>query len=195
MFKEQQLIYVLGEVIKQIPPLAIAGGVWAIYFYIRGRTFEKRLSLSVTAKSEPLGENRIVFVEVQLTNHGKGKLEARRVRPGDYVYKDEIEQLKYGCSLQIKRVKGNAADERFIDWYKTDALETIPNIPPEIDLLDDYRVPDEQWRTRFWLEPGDAVHLSAPLILSPSHYLLKVSFYGTNATKDFWSRLFYVRAT
>jgi hypothetical protein len=45
----------------------------------------------------------------------------------------------------------------------------------------------------FWLEPGDAVHLSAPFILSPSHYPL--NFYGTNAAKDFWSQLVYVRAT
>ena len=182
------------DVIKQIPPLAIGGGLWGLYCYVRGRTFQKKLSLNVTAKSEPLGETRFVFIEVQLTNHGKSKLEARRVRLGDYVYKDEIEQLKYSCSLQIKRVKANAlADEKFIDWYKTDALEPIPKIPTEIDLLDDYRVPAEQWQTRFWLEPGDTTHLSAPLILSAGHYLLKVSFYGTSAAKDFWSRLLYVR--
>jgi hypothetical protein len=183
------------EVIKQIPPLAIAGGLWGLYFYVRGRTFQKKLSLKVTAKSEPLGGNRFVFVEVELTNLGKGKLEARRVRPDDYVYKDEIEQLKYSCSLQIKRVKANAlTDETFIDWYKTEALEPVPNIPTEIDLLDDYRVPAEEWQTRFWLEPGDTAHLSAPLILSAGQYLLKVSFYGTNAAKDFWSRLLFVNA-
>jgi len=164
-----------------------------LYNYFRGRTYEKRLLLEVKTCSKALDGKRVLFVEVILTNAGKGKLGAKPVGPDDYVYKDADEQLKYSCSLQVKRINTNKLKgETFLDWYKCSALEPVPGIPSEINLLDDYIVPDEDNKIIFWLEPGDIAHLPAPLVLQLGHYLLKVSFYGPKSKKEFWIRLVYV---
>lgn len=186
---------VFVELFKNVSALAvIAGGLWAIYHYVRGRTYEKRLLLDIKTSSSVMDKKRVLFVEVQLTNPGKGILQAKRVGPKDYVYKDEAEQLKYSCSLQVKRLDpGKLAGEAHLDWYKCPALEPVPDIPAEINLLDEYIVPAENSEIVFWMEPGEIAHLPAALVLQPGHYLLKVSFYGTNPYKDFWSRLIYVR--
>ncbi len=185
----------LVGIFKNISPYAvIAGGLWVLYNYWRGRTFEKKLLLDVRTSSKALPDMRILFVEVQLTNAGKGKLGAKRVAPNDYVYKDAFEQLKYSCSLQIRRINiTKLVGETYLDWYKCAALESVPDIPTEINLLDDYVVPDKNNEIVFWMEPGDIVQLPAPLVLQAGHYLLKVSFYGTNPDKDFWSRLVYTQ--
>jgi hypothetical protein len=184
----------LVETFKNLSAVAIiVAGLWTLYNHIRSRTFQRRLLIDIKTSSKTLHKMQILFVEVELTNSGKGKLAAKRVGPEDYVYKDAEEQLKYSCSLQIKRVNAEKlSDETFLDWYKCSALEFVSNIPAEINLLDDYVVPAENNEIVFWLEPGDVAHLSAPLILKPGHYLLKVSFYGENPDEDFWSRLAYV---
>jgi len=178
---------------ESLPLAVVLAALWHLYIFIRGRTFEKRLLLDICTSSEELGETRLLFVEVKLTNNGKGKLGAKRVRPGECVYTDEFEKLKYSCSLQIKRV--NASDlkgETLLDWYNSAELRWVPDVPREINLLDEYLVPNEGNRTDFWLEPGDIAHLPASLVLLPGHYLLKVSFYGTRLKKDFWSRQVHV---
>ncbi len=183
----------LIEIFKNISVAVIGGGLWFLYDHIRSRTFEKKLLLEIKTFSEPLDGKRVLFVDVELTNKGKGKLKARQVGPTDYVYKDEHEQLKYSCSLQIKRVKTkNFDNETYLDWYKSPELESVPGIPAEINLLDDYIVSKKNNEIEFWMEPGDIVQLSAPLVLQAGHYLLKVSFFGSDLNEDFWSRLFYV---
>lgn len=180
-------------IVKYISIGGIGAFLFGLYNNWRGRTYEKRLLLDVKTSSKPLDDKRVLFVEVILTNAGKGKLDARRVGPNDYVYKDADEQLKYSCSLQVKRVNTQKlTDETFLDWYKSSALEAVSGIPAEINLLDDYIVPAESNRVIFWLEPGDIAHLPAPLVLQPGHYLLKVSFYGPKFDEDFWTRLVYV---
>jgi hypothetical protein len=173
-----------------VTPLA---GLWVVYHYVRGRTYEKMLLLDIKTSSNVLGEKRVLFVEVQLTNHGKGKLQARPVGPEDYVYTDKDEQLKYSCGLQVKRVAlKKLAGDTYMDWYKCPALEPVPDIPAEMNLLGDYVVPAENDKIEFWLEPGDIANLAAPLVLQPGHHLLKVSFYGITS-EDYWSRETYVR--
>lgn len=186
---------VLVELFKNLSAIAvIAGGLWVLYHYVRGRTYEKRLLLDIKTTSQVLDKKRVLFVEVQLTNAGKGVLKARRVGPEDYVYEDESEQLKYSCSLQIKRLDPKRlAGDTYLDWYECPALEPVPDISAEVNLLGEYIVPAENNEVVFWLEPGDIAHLPAVVILGAGHYLLKVSFYGTNPDKDFWSRLVYVR--
>lgn len=185
----------LIELFKNASAVAvIAGGLWGLYHYVRGRTYEKKLLIDVKTSEDALEKKRVFFVEVQLSNTGKGILKARRIGPDDYVYKDEFEQLKYSCSLQIKRVDPKKiVSDVCLDWYKCPALESVPDIPAEINLLDDYIVPADNNEVVFWLEPGDVAHLPAVLVLDPGHYLLKVSFYGTIPLKDYWSRLAYVR--
>ena len=128
----------------------VLAALWHLYIFVRGRTFEKRLLLDICTSSEELGEARLLFVEVTLTNNGKGKLAARRGRLSDWVYKDEIEQLKYSCSLQIRRVNANKLKgEALLDWYDCRALEQVPDIPSEINLLDEYLVPNKDYATEF----------------------------------------------
>jgi hypothetical protein len=57
--------------------------------------------------------------------------------------------------------------------------------------LDEYILTDKNNVVEFWLEPGETVHLPAPLLLSSGYYLLKVSFYGPRHS-DFWSHIAYV---
>lgn len=183
---------IIEQLFSKVPFVLLGGVIWQLYLHWRGRTFEKRLLIDITSSTKPFDEKRILFVEVQLTNAGRGKLEARRVGPTDYVYHDEDEQLRYSCSLQIKRINGGKiANETLLDWYNCTELEAVPNVPREINLLDDYVVPAEDNKIIFWMEPEDVVHLSASLVLLPGSYLLKVSFYGANPNEDFWSRLVF----
>jgi len=167
------------------------GGLWNLYLHWRSRTFEKRLLIDVHTEITALKNKRIVSVEVALTNAGKGMLKAMSVGPGDYVYQDENERLKSSCGLQIKRIATEklAGECQHLDWFNSPALEEVPGIPDEINLLDDYAVPSDGNKIVFWLEPGDVAHLYAPMILPVGAYLMKVSFYGTNFQEDYWSRL------
>ena len=58
-------------------------------------------------------------------------------------------------------------------------------MPAEINLLDEYLLPNEGNKTAFRMEPGDVVYLPTTLILPPGDYLLKVSFYGNKSDKRF----------
>jgi len=184
-----QVLTLLEELIEKLSIAITGAALWALYLHWRGRTFEKRLLLDISTSSEPFDEKRVLFVEIKLTNSGKAKLQAKPVKRGQWVYKDEIEQLQYSCSLQIRRINPNKVKaETLLDWYNCPALEQIPDVPTEINLLDEYILTNEDNRIEFWLEPGDIAYLPATLILIPGDYLLKVSFYGPDAKNDFWSR-------
>ncbi len=183
------------EIFKNMSAVSvIIAGMWILYNSIRARTFRSKLLIKINTFSEPLEQNKVLFVEVELINQGKCKLVARRVGLADYVYKDKFDQLKYSCSLQVKRVNmKKLTGEAYLDWYNCSALEQVPDLPAEINLLDDNVDPCANNEVVFWMEPGDVVHLSAPLILHTGDYLLKVSFFGINRHDDYWSRLLYVQ--
>jgi len=171
----------------------IVFGGWYLIDYIRGRTFSHRLQIDIKTYTESFESRRLLFIEVSLTNAGKGKLQARPIGHDDYVYKDEYEKIRYACGLQVKRIEPLSINgETFLDWYASPSLSPVPDIPREINLLDDYIVPNDDNKTVFWLEPGDIAQLSAAMIVTPGHYLVKVSFYGKKKD-DYWSRLGYVR--
>jgi hypothetical protein len=162
--------------------------LWELYKFLRGRTFQSRLRIDISSSATPLGKNHLVFVDVQVTNFGKGKIQARPVGDGEWAYKDQFETVAYSGSLQIKQidaasVQGNEA----LDWFKSAAVKEVPGIS-EINLLDEYALTDKNNRIEFWLEPDETVHLGTAVVLSPGHYLLKASFYGTKP-EDFWHHL------
>jgi hypothetical protein len=167
--------------------------VWDFYCHWRSRKFQETLQIDVRTSTETIGEQRLLFIEVQLKNAGNAKLEAMQCKPDEFVYRDDIEQLHHSCSLQIRRLNTDKlTGSTVLDWYRCPALEPVPDIPTEIDLLDEYRVPKNDMITDFWLEPAEIAPLSASVMLTPGLYLLKTSFYGRNIKKDFWSRTSYV---
>jgi hypothetical protein len=180
---------------KNISAIAVvAGGAWALFNFIRGRTFSSRLQIDIKSNSESFESKRLLFIDVTLTNTGKGKLQARPIEPNDCVYKGEHEEIRYACGLQIRRIEPiDISGETYLDWYNSSSLSPIQDIPGEINLLDDYLVPSDNNKTVFWLEPGDVAQLSAAMVVMPAHYLVKVSFYGIDADEDYWSRLVYAR--
>jgi hypothetical protein len=173
-----------------VPAVAIT--LWEFYKFLRGRSFQNTLIIDVTTSSQPSGERSVVFVDVQLKNLGKGRIKAKRIGDGEYAYKDEIEQLKHSCGLQVRKINtASVTTDAHLDWFQSSALERVEGIPDEINLLDEYILTDKNNVVEFWLEPGETVHLPAPLLLSSGHYLLKVSFYGPRHS-DFWSYIAYV---
>jgi hypothetical protein len=95
---------IISELLKSASMAAVGAAVWGRYVHWRSRTFQKKLLIEAAATTRMIGERRLVFIEIQLTNAGRGKLEARRVGPAEYVYWDEFESLNYSCSLQLRRV-------------------------------------------------------------------------------------------
>ena len=183
-----------GNFFEGVSVTIILGALWKLYIHKRGRIFERKLLIDVEPSFKSLNEYRLLSVDVRLTNAGGVKLEAKNVGEDDVVYEDAFERLKYACSLQVKRLNPQKLkEERSVGWYDSDALEPVPNLPAEINLLDEYLLPNEGNKTAFWMEPGDVVYLPTTLVLRPADYLLKVSFYGTNPIKDFWSRQTHVR--
>jgi hypothetical protein len=181
------------EIAKLLGASISGGFLWSFYLHRKGRIFQRKLKIDVKTSSHVVNTLHILVVEVQLTNTGNVKLAARRVGPNDYVYKDEQEQLRFSCSLQVRRVDPKKITrESYLDWFKCDSLGPVPHIPAEINLLDEYVVPVENDKIVFWLEPGDVVDLTTPLALDKGHYLLKISFYGEVEKNDFWSRLIHV---
>ena len=140
-----------------------------------------------------MNEKWIVSVEVVLKNNGKGKIQAWSGGDGKLAYKDALEELKRPCSLQLKRISSTVEqDNQYLNWYNSASLVSVPDIPSEINLLDDYVMTDDHNRVEFWLESGDTVHLPATLILNPGNYLGKISFYGRKPKKDFWTRFVFL---
>jgi hypothetical protein len=138
-----------------------------------------------------LRERRLLFIDIQLTNIGRGWIQAKTVGTGTHADKDEFEIVKYSGSLQIKQIRAESIKgDESLDWFTSPVVQAVPGID-EINLLDEYVRTDRNNEIYFWLEPGESVHLGATVVLSPGHYLLKVTFYGPKFD-EFWHRLKYV---
>jgi hypothetical protein len=183
----------LIEIFKTISFTAMGAAAWALYTHWRGRTFKKKLFIDIKTKVEPTRLNKILDIEVQLKNISKVKLQARPIAFKNRVSRDQKEQIKYSCGLQIKRINTRKiAYPSNLDWYTSPSLEPIPGFPAEINLLDEYIISNESNKIIFWIEPEEVVQLNATVVLEDGHYLLKVGFYGTNPDSDYWSRQNYV---
>jgi hypothetical protein len=186
----------MNEIIKALAWL-IGGGflVKIIEFYF-GRAYRKTLIINIDTTSTGLDNRRMLVVNVQFTNAGKGKIKAKPVktsRADEYAYKNKIETVRYSGSLQIKELEtAGLQGNKYLDWFDDSVSQEVSGIK-EINLLDEYILTDKEGEIDFWLEPGETVHLATPLVLSPGNYLLKVSFYGPKADDDFWHRLIFVR--
>lgn len=108
--------WIIG-VFKNISAIAVVtGGMWVLFNYIRGRTFSSRLQIDIKTNSESFESRRLLFIDVTLTNTGNGKLQARPIGPNDYVYRDEHEEIRYACGLQIRRIESvNISGETYLD--------------------------------------------------------------------------------
>ena len=187
LYTEQMVL----EWLKYIVGPSILVGLWELYKFIRSRTFASRLKIEVGSTATPLGERYLVFVDVQLTNFGRGKIQARPLDASQVAYEDAVETVRYSGSLQVRQIEAGSIDANgYVDWFRSAAVKPLDGVP-EINLLDEYTLPDENDRVEFWLEPDEVVNLGAPIVLSPGHYLLKVSFYGPESD-DFWHKLEHV---
>lgn len=167
----------------------IVGGLWALLRLCKERGWESALEIDLQSIFKTLRAGKIfIFLEVQLTNKGKVKLGAKNIRPSETAYSDEIEKIRYSCSLKLKKLKEPAGDAKYwIDWFNNSNLEDVGD---EINLLSEYEDPVEG--TDFWMEPGEVYKLGAPLMLAPGLYLAKVTFIGSRSDGEFWSRIMVI---
>lgn len=180
----------LDRLLSGISFTAVAGILGKLYLHLRGRVFEKKLSIDVSASVHRAGHRRSVFFEVKLTNAGRVKVQAFAGGPGVYAYQDSSEALRYSCSLQLRRVDSEKLGEAaIIDWYDEVTVKRVDGIEPELNLLDEYLLPLHGNVTAFWLEPGDTAYLTAVVVLPAGFYLAKIAFYGTKLDEDYWHRL------
>src|SRR5262249_51122623 len=82
-------------------------------------------------------------------------------------------------------------DSAYINWFKSNHLQRVTNVPDEINLLDEYEKPSSG-ETDEWLEPGEVRSLGVALTLPPGEYLMKVTFVGNRRDTDFWSRIVHL---
>jgi hypothetical protein len=179
----------------------IVAGIWALWIFVFERTAESALSIDpsvvIVTNAPSLGMRRLVFLDVALANKGKRMIKAMRVTSNAWASpkEDKLEQLRYSCGAEIRRIDASAiTNNKAFDWF-TDAGKalTCPDgTPTEINLLREYELskPPNVGVSDFWMEPGEQYHLGTAFILTPGDYLVKVHFYG-KTEKDFWSRVIF----
>ncbi|MCX7424673.1 MAG: hypothetical protein NTW96_03450, partial [Planctomycetia bacterium] len=122
---------------------AVVGGGWAVYRYWFHRVYETVLAIRVSVSQHPLGAKNLVFLQVTLANKGKRRIVAKRVKADHLAYADKEEKLRYSCSLQVKRVLDTlVAQDTYLDWFRSDKLQPLAEMPSEINLLDLYVEPE-----------------------------------------------------
>lgn len=174
---------------------AAIGGLWALYAFLHRHGYEGNIEIDISTSSFP-GENgkSIVFFDTTIKNTGERTVSAKpkkfvedKVIP---VYQDELETIYHGCNLQIKRLNVSVEEDTVYDWYTPSNFVKIDNMPDEINLLREYEI-SKKGEIEFWLSGNQASHLGTVVVLSPGHYLAKVTFIGTRGWSDYCSRLFY----
>jgi hypothetical protein len=182
----------------------IVAGYWTYHLFIAERHTQAHLALGVgitiSTNSPVLGDKRLVFLDVILTNTGKRKLEAKRVPANQAAYKDQEEVIKYSCGVQVREIQTSLIlTNKSLDWFAdTNYLRCPVGIPEEIDMLGEYELanssdPSIYGIPAFWIEPNEQYHLGTALILSKGDYLLKIHFIGNYSDEDFWSRIVYMQ--
>jgi hypothetical protein len=168
---------------------ALAGGAWAILRLKRERSDEAALDIDVSHTSYPQSDQCFVFFRVVLRNVGKTKIQAKTESSGGFIYDDGVEQLKHGCSLQLKRIKPWAAGtHRRLDWFDSPLLEAVEGLG-EINLLADYEDPKQDNSVDFWMEPSETYDLGTPLMLSGGTYLAKVTVVASGDDGNYWTSI------
>lgn len=182
----------------------ITAGGWAFFTFVIERNLQAHLGLDIkvdiSTNSPALGEKRLVFLDVILTNEGRRKLEAKRVSTDNIAYQDPGETIKYPCGIQVRKIETNLIKtNKSLDWFSDTNLLCCPSgIPDEIDMLGEYELIDPSKASQpgtphFWIEPSEQYHLGTALILPKGDYLVKLHFLGNHTDEDFWSRIVYIQ--
>ncbi|HKA01183.1 MAG TPA: hypothetical protein VKE70_31940 [Candidatus Solibacter sp.] len=178
---------------------AIVGGLWALRRYWVERTEETALEIGLEYSCIPLSNKSdaggtpmyLVSFDILLSNRGKIKIQAK---PGPFgsgvvAFNDGVEKLASSGSLQLKRFEGwEGGTAPWINWFEDPTLQIVPGLG-EVNMLTEYEDPRRQNAIDFWMEPGEACHLGAMVVLKPGVYFAKFTFIGAGGDDEFWSRL------
>ena len=180
----------------------VVAGAWVFYVFVIERNTQAHLALdlrvTISTNSPSFTDRRLVFLDVVLTNVGKRKLEASRAKPA---YQDPAETLDYSCGVEMRKIQTPLTEtNKLLEWFEeTNQLQCPVGIPDEINMLEEYEVPDTPdlatttWTPNFWIEPSEQYHLGTALILPKGDYLARVHFIGTHGKEDYWSRIVFVQ--
>lgn len=153
------------------------------------------MEVNLSATSASYGNDLfLVFLDVTCKNKSIVRLIAsRNERP---VFSDNArldgEVVNYSLDLQLRQVAPGLTKYHTLDWWSNDKeAEQWGPCLVELDLLEDYEVP-ETGLTDFWMEPGEAYHLGACLVVPAGNYLAKVTFVGDGGASEFWRRTFLI---
>lgn len=173
---------------------AIVGGIWASYRFFIQRAYETALEIDLTTTNLPYEGNKfLVLIDTVLKNKGQTRISAKpkKYSKGEAlpIYKDAAETLQHSLGLQIRRVSADIPAYAVLDWFESDKLETLDEMPNEINLLNEYEI-SKNGAIDFWIEPNELYHCAVPLILPRGRYIAKISFLGNRGGFEFWSRIF-----
>jgi hypothetical protein len=167
---------------------SVIGGLWVLLRLIQERLWDSALDINIRSSMVSTETHPLTFLEVKLINRGKVQLRAKVRRTRGLAFEDKAEQIKYTCSLKLKRLRPPiVSTNAWIDWFDDKNFETMQYL--EIDLLNEYGDPNRNDRTDFWMEPGEVYKLGVPLALCSGIYLAKVTFIGERSDSEFWSRI------
>ena len=166
---------------------SIIGGLWVLLRLIQERLWDSALDIDIHSSIVSTEAHPLSFLEVKLINRGKVQLRAKVRRTRGLAFEDKAEQIKYSCSLKLKKLRPRVNADAWINWFDDKNFEDMQFV--EIDLLNEYEDPNRDDRTDFWMEPGEVYKLGVPLALTSGIYLAKVTFIGKRSDSEFWSRL------
>jgi hypothetical protein len=165
----------------------VAGGIWAAYRFGIRREKESALGMDLSHSTVAQGGGGyLLFCDVTITNCGKVRISA--IGEDAPVYSDKLERLTYAADLLLRRLPSDLPRNTPIGWFGDFAGESPRTDDIELNLLEAFESGSEM---DFWMEPGEAYHLSRGAVLAPGLYLALVSFVGSR-TGEFWRRLFLI---
>jgi hypothetical protein len=116
---------------------SIIGGLWVLLRLIQERLWDSALDIVIRSSMIPTEIHPLSFLEVRLTNRGKVQLRAKVRRTRGLAFKNEAEQIKYSCSLQLKKISPRVVNaDAWINWFDDNSFEATQLV--EIDLLNEY---------------------------------------------------------
>jgi hypothetical protein len=162
----------------------IVGGLWALRTYRLHRQAETAVDLQTKVQLYRHGTSMLAFVEVQLGNRGRVRIDASGQKPA---YRDEDETVPCAGHLRIRPVAPGLAPGRGLHWFDG---STSAEADIEDDFLSSY---ETGGKVLFWLEPGECYRLGSTVLLEPGLYMGMATFIGSGP-KEFWRQVFMVDA-
>lgn len=166
-----------------------AAGVWAVFHFYVHREGQSSLFIEITSTSTPYGNGtHLVTFDVSFVNKGSVRIEAQpKVGPPCPAYSDADEIILYGGDLLLRRIPDGLKTGANVAWFQ-EKDEKSPKIGDlEADLLRIFR--NDKNETDFWIEPGEAYHLTHSFVLEPGNYMVMITFVGDRSPEEFWRRI------